>query len=130
MSNQNNTVDTPAATITEKELFGEFAKSEIVLHDKRGKEFFRLKVDELFCFAADQVAFVDVGERLLDSALQSDDPADFLTFALEELEGAAANVENALKRFKALKEQRLAEKADDGTEVYRMLPALETGEAA
>ncbi|RFB95357.1 hypothetical protein B5K11_10510 [Rhizobium leguminosarum bv. trifolii] len=118
---ENSTPASPAATLTEKELFAEFLQMQIVTHAAMfGQSAATYKPDDWLRDPGEEWRLEELTTRLADRIAESETPADDLDGALQELVNYVDLLKRVIEDFRWLKQARLAE-TDDETERFEPL---------
>lgn len=109
MSDINITTAAAPATLTEQELFNEFANGEVVISTRTGKEKSRHPVEDMFMGLGETEDFSEVMPGILADLRRDPDPTYALGVLLDTLRGIVGDVSAAHDEFQRLKAQRLIE---------------------
>ncbi len=119
MTSETTTSQTPAATLTERELFAEFRESSFVEYDRLGRRIYSRNVSDLL----EPEGCYDYVEVDLQLRGDDDDPSYTLEMIEADLSDILEGVRLARAAFDKLKGERLimpVEPADDNdSEAYR-----------
>lgn len=108
MTSENTTINTPAAILTEKELFAQFLKMEVRHLTSFGGSLAHFIPDGLLRYSGDGLEyFTDLGERLGDMLEADDTPASSLEDVIDDLECYTEGLRLILSSFEALKAAKL-----------------------
>ncbi|MGM4980952.1 hypothetical protein [Rhizobium sp. 11_C7_N12_5] len=116
MKNGNTTAHAPGATLTESELFEEYANGSVTYGSKRGRH--TIEVADLFTGYGETERFTDAMLATFEDILEDDDPSHMLEALTRTLEGMLADVKIASKGFEEFKADRWIEVEDDEPQRY------------
>lgn len=97
------------ATLTEQQLFNEFAEGEVVIRTCTGKEKSRHPVEHMFMGLGETEDFSEVMPGILADLRRDPDPTYALSILLDTLRGIVGDVTVVHHEFQRLKALRLVE---------------------
>lgn len=106
---QPTTTAAAPATLTEQQLFCEFASGEVVIRTRAGREKSRHEVETMFMGLGETEDFSEVMPGILADLRNDPDPAYALSILLDTLRGIVGDVTIVHDEFQRLKAQRLIE---------------------
>ena len=112
MTPQTTTTATPAATLSEQELFAEFLQTRVVIRKFSAHEE-SYKPDDWLRDPGLEYHLEEFTNGLADRITESEKPADALDEVLQDLENYVDLLKRVIDDFHAMKQARLADTDDE-----------------